>query len=223
MGYEKNISDKEGEQLATAVTSGGDLGSIKDSTFGEIAVAMQNNPEKMLGSIQRMSAGISSTYGSRMSSNADVGYYGGQRPLIYVTEPTERTRDEIVRDTFKARGAKEDVSAQSTPNGKAEAIVRNIPFVATEGYDGIREVVKNTMDLPLKEQLERLDAAKSALPEGSPSRRKADALEKVLIQYKEGERRDLGTGVSDRFDFDSKKKASGPSPRAILEREIGKL
>ncbi len=57
---------------------------------------------------------------------------------------------------------------------------------------------------------------------GSPSRRKADALEKVLIQYKKGAAKDAGTGVVDRFDLDNLG-GSGPSPRVLLEREIGKL
>lgn len=211
MGYEKNISNQEGEQIATAVTAGGNLDSVKDSTFGEIAVAMQNNPEKMLGAIQRMSAGISSTYGSRMSSNADVGYYGGQRPLIYVTEPTERSRDQIVRDTFTAKGVKEDVSAQSTPRGKADAILANLPLATSDAYQSVVEVAKNTMDKPLKQQLSDIRAATENLPEGSAAKRKADRLEKLIIEYRSS------GGSFGPFSAKSKKKMSA------LEKEVGKL
>lgn len=166
LGYEKNISDKEAEQLSDAIMGGAVPDSFRDTTVGAFFTTIQLNPKNIGESIGRVRQGVSGSYSSWLSTNADPNYYGAQRPDVVIPAKRPTTREQDISSTI---GAKADIDARQ------RAVTGDVvsSFVPSQSYDAMREVARNTMD---KQDVSDLAAAVGSIPEGTPERAKAQAL-----------------------------------------------
>lgn len=166
LGYEKNISDKEAEQLSDAIMGGAVPDSFRDTTIGAFATTMQLNPKNIGESIGRVRQGVSGSYSSWLSTNADPNYYGGRRPDVVIPAKRPSTREQDISSTIGAKAGID--SRQRAAVGDVTA-----SFLPSQSYDAMREVARNTMD---KQDVSDLALAVSSIPEGTPERAKAQAL-----------------------------------------------